>query len=429
MSKAKNSQASPGWNSTTKSIVGLTLAGILVVLVIYFRTFIGPLILVFVLSYLLHPLASFLSQHARLSWRASVNIVFLALVILLAGFLSATGVAIYQQMESLISLIQRFISNDLPTLLNNLTDQTFLIGPFVVDFSQFNIEAIVQQLLSNLQSMIGQAGGLLGTVATGAAGGLAWTFLVVIVTYFILADIGQVPNMSQIIDIPGYEYDIGRFSRELGRIWNAYLRGQLVVIFFVVLTSFTLLSILGVRYALGIALLTGLARFVPYLGSLTTNTITFLVAVFQTSNNLGMEPLYFAMLATGLGIVIDAIYDNAIVPRLLGKSVGVNPGVVMIGALIAANLIGIVGLLLAAPVLATLALFMRYILRKMFDQDPWKEPEPEEPAVNWPWQRWVERLAAWLAERRHGGSKITAESAAPDPEPAASAQDNKMPGG
>lgn len=425
MSKAKDQQASPGWNPTTKSIVGLTLAGILVVLVIYFRAFIGPLILVFVLSYLLHPLAGFLSQHTRLSWRASVNIIFMVLVILLAGFLSATGVAIYQQMESLIGVIQRFISNDLPTLLENLTDQTFLIGPFVVDFSQFNIESIVQQLLNNLQAMIGQAGGLLGTVATGAAGGLAWTFLVLIVSYFILADIGQVPDMSQIMDVPGYEYDIGRFSRELGRIWNAYLRGQLVVIFFVVLTSFTLLSILGVRYALGIALLTGLARFVPYLGSLTTNTITFLVAVFQTSNNLGMEPFYFALLATGLGIVIDAIYDNVIVPRLLGKSVGVNPGVVMIGALIAASLIGIVGLLLAAPVLATLALFMRYILRKMFDQNPWKEPEPEEPAVNWPWQRWVERLGVWLNQRRIANNEITTGSSAPDPVEA----DKKTPGG
>lgn len=425
MSTGKKPQASPGWNSTTKSIIGLTLAGILVVLVIYFRAFIGPLILVFVLSYLLHPLASFLSQHTHLSWRGSVNLVFLVLVILLAGFLSATGVAIYQQMESLIGVIQRFISNDLPILLNNLTDETFLIGPFVVDFSLFNIEAVVQQLLNNLQAMIGQAGGLLGTVASGAAGGLAWTFLVLIVTYFILADVGQVPDVSHIIDVPGYEYDIGRFSRELGRIWNAYLRGQLVVIFFVVLTSFTLLSILGVRYALGIALLTGLARFVPYLGSLTTNTITFLVAVFQTSNNLGMEPLYFALLATGLGIVIDAIYDNAIVPRLLGKSVGVNPGVVMIGALIAASLIGIVGLLLAAPVLATLALFMRYILRKLFDQDPWKELELEEPAVNWPWKRWVESLYAWLNQRRAANSGITSGSAAPDPVES----DKKTPGG
>jgi hypothetical protein len=94
--------------------------------------------------------------------------------------------------------------------------------------------------------------------------------------------------------------------------------------------------------------------------------------------------------------VLDQIFDNLVSPRLLGQTLGVHPAGVLIVAIIAANLIGIIGLVLAAPVLATVNLLGRYIGRKMFDMDPWPEPANTDTAQPFvmPLARWQRRIQA-----------------------------------
>jgi predicted PurR-regulated permease PerM len=142
------------------------------------------------------------------------------------------------------------------------------------------------------------------------------------------------------------------------------------------LTSFTLMSLLGVRYALALALLTGLAKFVPYIGSFTMYVTTALVTFFQPGNYLGIEPgTTYMLVATIPAILTDLTFDNLITPRFYGRALGVHPAAVLVMALVAASLLGFVGLLLAAPVLASLQLFASYVFRKMVDLNPWPEVE------------------------------------------------------
>jgi len=63
---------SPKWGPTAKLVVGLSLVAIISALLIYFRQIIGPLLLAFILTYLLHPLVMRLSKLTRLSWRVTV---------------------------------------------------------------------------------------------------------------------------------------------------------------------------------------------------------------------------------------------------------------------------------------------------------------------------------------------------------------------
>jgi predicted PurR-regulated permease PerM len=95
-------------------------------------------------------------------------------------------------------------------------------------------------------------------------------------------------------------------------------------------------------------------------------------------------------------IVVDQIIDNLVAPRIIGQSLGLHPAAVLVVALVLARLIGLVGLVLAAPVLATGKLVGRYILRKMFDQDPWPEPEGHTKPFVIPW---VGRLYKRLRRR------------------------------
>ena len=77
------------------------------------------MILAFILIYLLHPMAAFLNSHTRLSWRASVNVIYIILLIILIASSTLIGLAAVQQIQSVIKVIERFV-NDLPNLIRQV---------------------------------------------------------------------------------------------------------------------------------------------------------------------------------------------------------------------------------------------------------------------------------------------------------------------
>ena len=110
---------------------------------------------------------------------------------------------------------------------------------------------------------------------------------------------------------------------------------------------------------------------------------------------MGLVPWQYALVVIIFVVIVDQIFDNLVSPRVLGQTLGVHPAAVLVAAIIAANLLGLIGVVLAAPVLASLMLIGRYTLRKMLDLDPWPETERELPPVIYPWMKWGKRLEAW----------------------------------
>ncbi len=106
--------ASPRWSSTAKLIVGLSFVALIFGLLAYFREFIGPLILAFMVTYLLHPVANGINRLIH-SWRISVTLLYLGLLILLSGAFTWAGVISIQQIQSLVGVVEGFILN-LPQL-------------------------------------------------------------------------------------------------------------------------------------------------------------------------------------------------------------------------------------------------------------------------------------------------------------------------
>jgi predicted PurR-regulated permease PerM len=388
---------SPKWSSSTKLVVGLTFIAIVFALLYNFRTIIGPLLLAFILAYLLNPLIARLSRATRLNWRMSVNVVYLFMIIILGSFSALAGFAIMNQIQSLIEVVQNFIA-DLPNLAADLSTRVYTLGPLPFHFSlsQFDLTAISNELLSTIQPMVGRVGTLVSSFAASAAVTIGWGLFVLIISYFLLADTHNVSDQLVSLDIPGYSDDLRRLSAELKDTWNAFLRGQLIIIILVILLYTILMSILGLKYALGIAILAGVARFIPYIGPLVTLVVASLVALLQGGNYYGLPAWQYAILVVVVAVLTDQIMDNLVSPRIFGSTLGVHPAAVLIAAIIAANLIGLIGLVLAAPVVATLKLFGRYLIRKMFDLEPFPPSEHKIQVIEFPWARLQQRLQAWF---------------------------------
>ena len=136
-------------------------------MVIYFRLIIGPLLLAFILAYLLQPLADRLSNVRGLSWRLSVNVIYLAS--------SSSWPALHphrtgrrpgnpepgEHRSGFPGRAAGLLEEWLPHLK---------IGPFTIDLSAYlNLNTIGDQVINNLQGLVGRAGSVLGSLASGAA--------------------------------------------------------------------------------------------------------------------------------------------------------------------------------------------------------------------------------------------------------------------
>jgi predicted PurR-regulated permease PerM len=374
-------EKSPPWSATTKLVVALTLVAILAGLVISFRNIVGPLLLSFVLSYLLYPAADRIRRHFHISWKFAVNLIFLFAVVLIVGLLIWGGVTIVEQIQSLLTFLEKWITS-IPDLLDQLATVQYRFGPFEINFDELAIDGLVAQALNTVRPMFSQVGVIVGTAASSIAVTLGWTLFVLLISYFILSETQGVPDRIINIRIPRYQEDIDRLGIELARIWNAFLRGQLIIIILTILVYSVFLGAFGVRFFYGLAVMAGIARFIPYVGPAIAWTAYGLVSYFQGTTVFGLSPLAFAITVVVVSFLIDFIMDNYAVPRLLGDALSIHPAAVLVAALVGASLLGVIGVILAAPVLATAKLFTAYAMRKLSDEDPWADIRPDQPEIS-----------------------------------------------
>jgi predicted PurR-regulated permease PerM len=384
---------SPQWNAPTKIIIGITLVAIIAGLLIKFQTLLPPMILVVIVAYLFNPLAYYLSRKLHIHWKTAVTLIYLLALLSLLGLITLGGVGIFQQVENLITITQDSIKN-IPALFENISNREINLGLIVLDLRKVDFSFLGQQLIGSIEPLLGSTGNLLGTVAGSAANFLGWTMFVLLVSYFVLSESdGFWQGMLQ-FNLPGYQHDLNEMGRQIALLWNAFLRGQIIVMALAAVVYSFALSVMGVRYALGLALVAGLARFVPYVGPFILWVILAMVSYFQEFKPFSMDPLLYALSVVAIAWVIDGITDNIIMPYIMASSLKVHPAAVLVAAIVGLELLGILGVIIAAPMLATLQLVGRYFTRKLFDLDPWEGLEnlPPAPSIRKQIRGWISRL-------------------------------------
>ena len=93
-----------------------------------------------------------------------------------------------------------------------------------------------------------------------------------------------------------------------------------------------------------------------------------------------------------VSMVINNVIDNIIRTKIMADSLKVHPVLVLIGALVGVQLFGFIGIVVAAPVMASIALFLNYIVKKLSDQNPWKDLEITQTPRKAKWVSFVEKI-------------------------------------
>ena len=360
---------SPIWKQSTRLVVAVLLILFTILLLYQLRQFLVPFILALLLAYILHPLVLRLQKMTKMSRGLSVVLVYVVLVILLIALTTGLGIAAANRIADFGTFLSG-VSRDLPDFVKGLLAVEYAIGPWVFSPGEANLDAFIDGISSAITPLISQTGVILRGVAGATASFVGTSVLVLVIGFYLLlylerfgwAIIGWVPRV--------YKSDASRIMTDIGTIWQSFFRGQLLMGLAVGTMTVVIMAILGVRNALGLGLLAGILEFIPVFGPWITAIVSVLVALFQETNPWGLTQVGFALVVFAAGILIQQIENNVLYPRVIGQSLALNPLVVLLAVLAAGSLFGIVGLLLAAPVVATGRLCLGYLYWKTVGEEP-----------------------------------------------------------
>ena len=360
---------SPLWKQSTRLVVGVLLILLATLLLFQLRQFLVPFILALLLAYILHPFVIRLQRSTGMRRGFSVAIVYVVLVVVLVAATTGLGIAAANRVADFGEFLSS-ISTDLPDFVKGLLALEFGLGPWVINLGEANLEPFVDGISSAITPLISQTGNILAGVAGATASFVGTSVLVLVIGFYLLLYLERF-GWAVIGWVPGpYKSDASRIMTDIGSVWQSFFRGQLLMGLAVGTMTAVIMSILGVRNSIGLGVLAGVLEFIPIFGPWITAIVSVLVALFQETNPWGLTPVSYALIVFAAGILIQQVENNFLYPRVIGQSLALNPLVVLLAALAAGSLFGIVGLLLAAPVVATGRLCLGYLYWKTVGVDP-----------------------------------------------------------
>jgi predicted PurR-regulated permease PerM len=346
---------------------------VLFALVVYrFREVLPPLIIALLVAFVLDPVVDFLAARLRLARGLATAIVFLVLFLVGLGAMAAPVTA-FPSIQRAVRTIQ-FDFTHIITDIGAFVERPVQIWGYSLDLS--NVYQELNATLSRFAASVAQ--GTLNFALTVASGAV-WLIFILIASFYLVKDADRIVEQLDRLAPPGYRDDFVRLRQQVTAVWHAFLRGQLLLgLTIAVMTTIAGLSV-GLHYAAVLGLFAGLLEFVPNLGPFLAAIPAVLVALFQGSSFLPLSNFWFAVLVVGLYIIVQQVEGNLLVPRILGHSLNLHPLVVLIGIIVGGSLAGILGMLVAAPVLATLRVVGRYVFYRLYDRDPFARPVEEPP--------------------------------------------------
>ena len=381
------------WNTSTKRTVVVVLLVLLALVVYRFNAVIPPLMIAFLVAFILDPIVDFITARLHLSRGLAASLVFFVLILGMLGTLAAPATVVPS-----IARAVRALQIDVIRIITDIGaffERPFEIRGYLLDLSQ-----LYQELSGMLRTFVGSVAQGTIDVVLEVASGAFWLIIILIAAYYLVKDGDRLVEQLDDLAPPGYRDDFVRLRQQITAVWNAFLRGQLVMGLLMVAITTVLAMAVGLPYAFVLGLLAGVAEFVPNLGPILALIPAVLLALFRGSTFLPMSNFWFAVLVTGMYLVIQQVEGNLLLPRVMGSSLNLHPLVVLFGIIVGGSLAGILGMLLAAPVLATLRVVGRYVFYRLYDRDPFAEPEEEaEPPKPGLLQRAGQAALAHLQER------------------------------
>lgn len=242
------------------------------------------------------------------------------------------------------------LSGQLGVLASNLPEYLNKLGTSFEALQQKIGPGSLQQMLNQTKDQLSWAGSNVFGAVVNVFGGLVSAGMILVISvYLVIQDKGIKEFVSSVTPPSSQAYVIDLTERVQLKLGN-WLRGQLLLMLIVGVLAFIGLSLLNIKFALTLALLVALLEIIPYIGPVLGAAPAVVLAFLQSPIS--------ALFVIILFIVIQQFENYLIAPLVMKRAVGLNPLVIIISMIIGGNLSGIMGVVVAVPIVATASVFL-----------------------------------------------------------------------
>jgi predicted PurR-regulated permease PerM len=356
----------PRWSPTLKRVVVATFIVGAMFLTYRAGDIVRPFLWAAILAYILLPVVRALEDRLTNHRGLAAAIVFVAVLLLIAGgvrFLAPLALAQAQMFQRVLPTLIANGQNTLAETLDQLGAEDLVpivfgpiatapievsrniagfAVPFLVGFSHFLLEMLV--------------------------------FL--IATFFFLRDWPRLIAWIKGLVPAVYRLELLPLGEQVRILLGRYVRGQLVLVVIMSTATTIGLTLFGVPFSLLLGIVTGVLEVIPIIGPITAGAIACLVAL-GNPNPFGWSQLAYVGAIAIMYTVVRHAEDYFVIPLVIGRIVRLHPALVIFSLLSGGAVFGLIGIVLAVPVAATLRLVLIYVSAKLRDEDPFPRLEEE----------------------------------------------------
>lgn len=340
------------FDQVIRAIIAIAVVAVAVWLIGYLKNVLLPFCVACLIAYVLEPVVEW--QQKRLRLKSHVIPVFLTLLetVIIAGGLAWIIIPLaINEIEQLSSLIKSSSGNSMP-----------LFPPEIQDYvKDLNLDQLRQYLdPQQLAGLFSQGSSVLSSTISMLMRTIEWllTFIYVI---FIMLDYRQIMNGFRKAIPPKYRTRIYPILDDIKVNMNTYFRSQAVIAGCAAVFYCIGFSVVGLPLAIVMGLLTGILYMIPYVQYVTLIPVAILCYLDAMTGATGFWTEFGKCIA--VYVVSQCVCDYILTPKIMGKSLGLNPAIILLSLSVWGTLLGIIGMIIALPLTALLiAYYKQYIL-------------------------------------------------------------------
>lgn len=313
---------------------------ILGVLLLWFfymeRSILTPFVLGAIFAYIFNPTVNLFTRKIKLPRAVSVLIVFLILISLVVG----VSIILTQIIVNESDDIRKYINLLLHTTNSQLNTLPSWLQPTARD------------LLLSIKKYQGKNAISLISYFPQAVSKIVGFLIFVFSSFYFLKEGHLFIDRFLRIFPRDLKVEVEILLRKINSVLGGYLRGQLFLVFLMALGLYLSLTILGIRFALTIAIFSGLAEIVPLVGPIVATIVATSVAMITGANHFGLQPVQLGVVIVILYFVLRHLEDYFVIPLVMGKITKLHPFVIFFAVIAGGHIGGVLGLILAVPIAA-----------------------------------------------------------------------------
>jgi predicted PurR-regulated permease PerM len=261
-----------------------------------------------------------------------------------------------------------------------VTVESFFAREVVIGDFSIDLAVVFDQFAGTLQNLIEPYLGQTLGIAFDVIGSAVWAVFIMVISFYLVKDGPHFWEWVEGLVPPMYREDYNRLRWEINIVWSSFFRGQLILAFIVTIIFMFIGLVIGIPFAIAMAVFAGLMEFIPSIGHGIWLFVASLLVFFRGSTWLPLQNWLVMVILIGVHLIFEQVDLNFLIPRIVGRRVRLHPLVVILGIIVGAVLAGVLGVVLAAPTIASIRIIGRYVYARLFDLDPYpvEEDETEE---------------------------------------------------